>query len=140
PLPTERVGLTHLPMSAPSLGIAPWAAVRPGQPVQKVVYWLQDLFAAPGRAYAQGYQAGYQAGYGAGYEAGRLSCVGGGNAYDDRPRSIYEFRDLFKPPPERYAALFQRYAEGGLRKRPVREWLDLMRTLPEEHDPGAEGG
>jgi len=141
PRETQGVGLTHLPMSAPPVERSAEGARLPAYPVQKVIYWLADLFAAPGRAYAQGYQEGYQAGrsagygegyeagYQAGYEAGRLTCIGGGHTYPDRPRSVWEFRDLYDPDPELFAALRTRYGEA---KRPLAEWLALLEGLKEE--------
>ncbi|RTI10525.1 hypothetical protein [Thermus scotoductus] len=104
--------------------LAPTPAEAPPLALLKVEYWLADLFKAPGRAYARGYREGY--------EAALRECAGGGNAYPDRPRSIYEFQALFKPDPELFAALLQRYGNRGQAKRPLGEWLALMASLRSE--------
>lgn len=133
--------LTHAPMTFSLPAVAPAAAEAPPLAIRKVRYWLADLFEAPRHAYQAGYQVGYQAGYQAGqqagreaayqegYQAGLTACQGGGHTYPDRPRSVWEFRDLYDPDPERFAALVQRY--GGA-KRPLAEWLALLRGITEE--------
>ncbi|BDG27193.1 hypothetical protein TthSNM66_18290 [Thermus thermophilus] len=124
PLPLGTPELTHLPMTSSGPAVALVPAEAPPLAPLKVDYWLADLFVAPGRAYARGYREGY--------EAALRECAGGGNAYHDRPRSIYEFQALFKPDPELFAALLQRYGNRGQAKRPLGEWLALMASLRSE--------